>query len=287
MKTVKNRFSTGVFIFLALALLIFGSKNNETVSLFRSHVFNFFVPVLDVASRPLEVVDDFIDWTHEFALVFSENTRLRAENERLQKAQILASQLAIDNQRLKRLLNVGEGVINTIAAARVVSDSGSPFFKSVLINRGTSNLVEKGQAVINEDGIVGRTINVSYTSSRVLLATDINSRIPVKLASNGVNLILAGDNSTYPNLEFLPRGEKVTVGDLILTSGFGMVFPPDLPVGQVLEINEENIKIKLSAKLYNLNYVSVIDYKILQNAVGSQNETTLNTGPKTLVKEPK
>lgn len=273
MKAVKYKFSTGVFIFLAFGLLIFGSKNAANINNVRSQVFNFFVPVLDIASRPLEAADDFIEWTQRVALVFSENTRLREENDRLQQAQIKASQLAIDNQRLKKLLNVGEGEVNTIAAARVVSDSGSPFFKSVLINRGTRDWVAKGQAVMNEDGIVGRTINVGYSSSRVLLATDINSRIPVKLASTGVNLILAGDNSAYPKIDFLPRGEKITVGDLILTSGFGMVFPPDLPVGQVLEINGEGIKIKLSAKLYNLNYVSIVGYKIIRSPVVDQENT--------------
>lgn len=250
---------------LALALLIFGSNNAPTVDRMRSEVIDVFVPVLDIASRPLEMANDFIGWTRQVAIVFSENKRLRAENIRLKQAQITASQLAIDNQRLKRLLNVGEGQVNIIAAARVVSDNKSPFFKSVLINRGMRDRVKKGQAVINEDGIVGRIINAGRSSSRVLLATDINSRIPVKLAANGINMILEGDNSPFPKLAFLPIGERPAVGDLILTSGYGMVFPHDLPVGQVVKISEEGIRIKLSARLYNLNYVNIIEYEITRS----------------------
>lgn len=270
MKELRHRFSSGFFIVLSVVLLIFGSNNVPVVNGFRSGISDVVVPVLDIASRPFAVADDFIKWTQKLAIVFSENERLRDENERLKLAQIKASQLAIDNQRLKKLLNVSEGQVNTIAAARVVSDSGSPFFKSVLINRGTSDGVAKGQAVINEDGIVGRTINVGSSSSRVLLATDINSRIPVKLASSGINLILEGDNSPYPKLAFLPIGEKLAVGDLILTSGYGMVFPHDLPVGQVVEIGVDGIKIKLSAKLYNLNFVSILGYEIVRSPVSVQ-----------------
>ncbi len=267
MKELKHRFSSGFFIVLALALLISGSSNTSLVNAVRGQITDFFVPILSVASRPLQAVDDLIGWTQQVAIVFSENQRLLAENAQLKQARITSSQLAIDNQRLKRLLNVGEGQVNIIAAARVVSDSDSPFFKSVLINRGTDDGVLKGRAVINEDGIVGRIINAGSSSSRVLLATDINSHIPIKLASSGINMILEGDNSPYPKLGFLPIGEEISVGDLILTSGYGMVFPPDLPVGQVLEITEEGIKIKLSAKLYNLNYVSIMGYEIIRSPV--------------------
>lgn len=272
MRELRYGFSSGFFITLALALLIFGSKNTAAVDGLRAGISDLFVPVLDMASRPLKLADDFIDWTRQVAIVFSENKRLRVENENLKQAQIKASQLAIDNQRLKKLLNVGEGQVNTIAAARVVSDSDSPFFKSVLINRGTRDGVGNGQAVVNEGGIVGRTINVGSLSARVLLATDINSRIPVKLGSGGINMILEGNNSPYPKLAFLPFGEKLAIGDLILTSGYGMVFPPDLPVGQVVEINAEGIRIKLSAKLHNLNYVSIVGYEIIRRPVATGQE---------------
>lgn len=275
MKELKYRFSSVFFITLALALLIFGSNNTAVTDGVRSKVSDVFVPVLDMFSRPLQAAGAFMEWTRQVAIVFSENKRLAAENEELKLAQIKASQLAIDNQRLKKLLNVGEGQVNTIAAARVVSDSDSPFFKSVLINRGTRDGVQKGQAVINENGIVGRTINLGSSSARVLLATDINSRIPVKLASGGINMILEGDNSPYPKLSFLPLGENLAIGDLILTSGYGMVFPPDLPVGQVVKITGEDIRIKLSARLYNLNYVSIVGYEIIRSPVLKEQDNRL------------
>ncbi|MDG1708771.1 MAG: rod shape-determining protein MreC, partial [Emcibacteraceae bacterium] len=135
--------------------------------------------------------------------------------------------------------------------------------KSMLINSGTIDGVKKGHAVVNEDGVIGRTINVAGSASRVLLLSDINSRIPVKFAETGVNVILAGDNSELQQVEFMPTDEIANVGDQIVTSGMGGIFPPDLPVGEVSEITDFGaIKIQPSVNLNRLNYVSVIEYEI-------------------------
>ena len=263
MKGFGQRFSAIFFILLSLALLIFGRNDNQAVESGRAAVFNGFSAVLGVLSKPLETADDFVSWTQKLALVYSENERLRQENTRLRQEQIAASQLVIDNQRLSSLLNIREGQIKTVAASRVVSDSGSPFFKSVLINSGRDDGIRKGMAVVNEQGIVGRTINVGSGSARVLLVTDLNSRVPVKIASSGINVILEGDNSGQPLLSFLPLGADVKVGDVVLTSGFAKVFPPDLPVGRVVEVDEiKGIRVNLAANLYRLNYVSVLAYDI-------------------------
>jgi rod shape-determining protein MreC len=97
----------------------------------------------------------------------------------------------------------------------------------------------------------------------VLLLNDINSRIPVKFADSGVNVILAGDNSPFQKIEFIPEEEKANIDDLILTSGMGGIFPPDLPVGVVSEItNLGVIRVNPSVNLNRLNYVSVIEYEI-------------------------
>lgn len=266
MKGFGHGVSSGFFIILALGLLIFGRSNHLVVEKSRSAVFNVFVPVLDVLARPFEVADDFMDWVERLAIAFSENNRLREENTRLRQVQITASQLAIDNQRLKKLLNIKEGSLTNVAASRVVSDSGSPFVKSVLINSGFEDGVRKGQAVMNEEGIIGRTITVGTSSARVLLVTDINSRIPVKMAASGFNMILEGDNSSDPKLSFLPLGKQIALGDVVLTSGFGKIFPPDLPVGQVIEISEDNIiRVRLAANMRRLNYVTILNYDIAKN----------------------
>lgn len=263
MKGLGQRFSAVFFILFSISLLVFGSSSYQNVEKSRAGVSDIFASVLGVISWPVDRGGDFFDWMQKIAIVFSENEHLRTENAKLLQDKINTSQLVIDNVRLKNLLNIREGKISTVAASRVVSESGSPFVKSVLLNSGRGDNIEKGFGVINEEGIVGRIINVGQSSSRVLLVTDINSQIPVKVARNGINIILAGDNSAYPQLKFLPLDMKINVGDMLLTSGMGGVFPPDLPVGKIIEISVEGeSRVKLSANLYRLNYVSIVDYEI-------------------------
>ena len=263
MKRFGQHFSAIFFILLSLMLLIGGRSQNKLVDQIRAEIFATFVPAIMIVDVPRDTVGSISELLKRVAIVFSDNEFLRAENIELKQQLVSSSQLIIDNLRLKNLLNIKEGTLTTIAASRIVSDSNSPFFRSMLINSGTAENVDKGHAVINEEGVVGRIINVARNSARVLLLNDINSRIPVKFAKTGVNAILAGDNSHYPIIEFIPADEKVEVGDQVLTSGMGGVFPPDLLVGQVYEITEDGtIKIKPSVNLDRLNYVSIVEYEI-------------------------
>ena len=263
MKSFGQRFSAIFFILLSLALLIFGRNQTQVIDQTRAQIFNAFIPAIVVVDIPRDATAGLSDWIKRVATVFSDNEFLREENAELKTQLVTSSELVIDNLRLKNLLKIKDGTVSTITASRIVSDSNSPFFKSMLINSGTNDGVAKGHAVVNEEGVVGRTINVASNSARVLLINDINSRIPVKFAKTGVNVILAGDNSLFPKINFMPIDEIMEVGDQILTSGMGGVFPPDLPVGHVNEITSlGEIRISTSVNLNRLNYVSVIEYEI-------------------------
>jgi rod shape-determining protein MreC len=263
MKKIGHKFKAFFFIAASLGLLVLGRGQTAIIEQVRAQIFNVFVPAIKVVDLPRDVTSGLSDWIRNVAVVFSDNQFLRAENANLKRQLTGATELEIDNLRLKNLLNIKDGKVTTITASRIVSDSNSPFFKSMLINSGTNEGVKKGHAVVNEEGVIGRTINVASNASRVLLLNDINSRIPVKFADSGVNVILAGDNSPFQKIEFIPEEEKANIDDLILTSGMGGIFPPDLPVGVVSEItNLGVIRVNPSVNLNRLNYVSVIEYEI-------------------------
>lgn len=263
MKGYGQRFTAFFYIIASIALLIFGRSQTSVIDQIRAQIFATFIPVITVVDIPREASSSLSDWIRNIAVVYSDNEFLREENAELKRQLTEANELEIDNLRLKNLLNIKDGTVSTITASRIVSDSNSPFFKSMLINSGTSEGVEKGHAVVNEEGVIGRTINVARNSSRVLLLNDINSRIPVKFAETGVNVILAGDNSQRLQIEFMPPEERAAIGDLVLTSGMGGVFPPDLPVGRVSEISAlGEISVEPEVNLDRLNYVSVIEYEI-------------------------
>ncbi|MBT5074338.1 MAG: rod shape-determining protein MreC [Kordiimonadaceae bacterium] len=271
MKRFGQRFTAIFFILASLALLIFGRSQTNLIEQSRAQIFEVFIPAIVIVDIPRTATAGFSQWIRRIAVVFSDNEFLREENADLKRQLIASTELEIDNLRLKNLLLIKDGTVTTITASRIVSDSNSPFFKSMLINSGTNDGVKKGHAVVNEEGVVGRTINVSGNSARVLIINDINSRIPVKFSETGVNVILAGDNSGLQKIEFMPPDEKANVGDQILTSGMGGIFPPDLPVGNVSEITElGEIKIEPAVNLNRLNYVSVIEYEIASFPVLNQ-----------------
>ncbi len=274
MKRFGQRFTAFFFIVASIALLIFGRSQTKLIDEIRAQTFATFIPVITVVDIPREATSGLSDWIRNIAVVYSDNEFLRKENAELKMQLAVSTELEIDNLRLKNLLKIKDGTVSTITASRIVSDSNSPFFKSMLINSGTNDGVKKGHAVVNEEGVIGRTINVAGNAARVLLLNDINSRIPVKFARTGVNVILAGNNSNLLNINFMPADEKVNVGDKVLTSGMGGVFPPDLPVGQVSEITElGEIKIEPAVNLDRLNYVSVIAYEIAAFPILNQEQT--------------
>ena len=278
MKGLGQRFTAFFFIIASITLLVFGRSETKLIEETRAQIFSTFVPVITVVDIPREATSSLSEWIRNVAVVFSDNDFLREENAELKRQLAASTELEIDNLRLKNLLKIKDGTVSTITASRIVSDSNSPFFKSMLINSGTNDGVRKGHAVVNEEGVIGRTINVASNSSRVLLLNDINSRIPVKFAETGVNVILAGDNSQRLKINFMPPEEKVSIGAVVLTSGMGGVFPPDLPVGKVIEITDlGEIKIEPAINLNRLNYVSVIEYEIaafpVLNPDQAQNET--------------
>ena len=271
MKRFGQRFEVFFFILASLAILISGRSQTTLIEQTTAQIFEAFIPAIVFVDIPRDATAGFSEWIRRIVAVFSDNEFLRAENAELKMQLSNSIELEIDNLRLKNLLMIKDGTISTITTSRIVSDSNSPFFKSMLINSGLSDGVKKGHAVVNEEGVIGRTINVAQNSARVLLLNDINSRIPVKFSETGVNAILAGDNSGLQKIEFIPPDEKANIGDQIITSGMGGIFPPDLPVGHVIEITAlGEIKIAPAVNIYRLNYVSVIAYEIASFPVLNQ-----------------
>ena len=118
-------------------------------------------------------------------------------------------------------------------------DQQSPYLKSVIINKGFNHGIKLGVAVKEKSYFVGKIINVNFLTSRILLASDLNSKIPVIIEPNGINAILSGQgHNDYAGLEFLPKLKKIKEGDIVYTSGVDGIISQAIPVGKVIEKNE-------------------------------------------------
>jgi rod shape-determining protein MreC len=153
--------------------------------------------------------------------------------------------------------------------ARVIGDSGGAFVRSVLVNAGTAQGISKGQAAVTGKGLAGQVVQVGYRSARVLLITDINSRVPVLVEGSRKRAILAGDNGILPRLTFMPVNASVVPGDRVVTSGHGGVFPPGLPVGRITVADDGVLRVAPFFELDRLEYIRLVDYLRIQPLVSS------------------
>ncbi len=255
------RFGMPLLIVLAFAIMLFGRADNGAVVGVRTAVVDAVAPVIDVVSRPAAAVANAVSGVEELASIRAENARLRQENEKLQAWRAVARRLEADNARLRRLLAFTPMPRAEALAARVIADSGGSFAHSMVLNAGKGDGVEKGDTVMTGEGLAGRVAEVGQRSARVLLLTDLNSRIPVVVERTREDAILAGDNKRQARLVYMAGGdENVVTGDRVVTSGDGGVFPPGLPVGVVAATGKDGVRVEPHVHFANLEFVRVLDF---------------------------
>ena len=257
-RALLNRFAVLFLIIAAFAIMLLGKADTLVVERARSSVVDAVAPVMDALSRPIATVSEGVDRVEHFFSVYAENAQLREQNARLLEWQSAALALAAENSTFRKMLNFVPERGASFAAARVIGDSGGVFVRSVLINGGIVDGIQKGDAVVNGDGLIGRVAESGRRSGRVLLLSDLNSRIPIVGEKSRVRAILAGDNSPLPRLDFLPPNAGLEVGDRIVTSGHGGVFPAGLPVGRISSIGDGGVRVEPFADFYRLEYVRII-----------------------------
>ncbi len=145
--------------------------------------------------------------------------------------------------------------------ARVIGESSRPFVRTMILNAGTANQVRKGQAVVDERGLLGRIYVSGENTSWVILLTDLNSRVPVVIEPSHRRAILAGDNTPAPQLELDVGEGPIRSGDRVLSTGDGGLLPPDLPVG-VVTGNGANARVVLFATAASADAVNILDYRV-------------------------
>ena len=262
LKSVVQRFAFALLVGAALTVMILSRAEPRLVDNVRGAVNDATAPILEFFSHPAASFASLIEDVDAVLDVHEENALLEEQNAALRKWQSVAEQMSRENEELRRMLHVVPDPEASFVTARVISNSGGPFVRTVLINAGENDLVRKGQAVINIQGLTGRVVSAGQHSARILLLTDLNSRIPVVVESSREKAVLAGDNTPRPRLEFLAVDARVAVGDRIVTSGQGGIFPPGLPVGIVSLVGEERALVQPYVNWDRLEHVTVLDYTL-------------------------
>lgn len=254
------RASVSMMVGFGIALMIMSKTNNPTISNIRMQIADVATPVIAVIARPMDAVYGAGVWVSEMATLRKENVMLKNQNIELLRWQAAAKEMESENASLRSLLNVVSVHKTGYITAKVVSDVGGPYVHSALISSGSEDGIKKDQPVIGASGLLGRVVDVGESSARVLLLNDINSRVPVVAERSRVKSILMGNNTGLPSLSYLPVDNKIEVGDRIVTSGDGGIFPKGVPVGVVTKVEDGLVSVQPFVDPAKVEYISVVDY---------------------------
>lgn len=256
----SGRISIVFFMVMALGFMLVDRAEAYVFNQAREVITDITSPVFEFLSPPVNAVREFFSNSTRIVGVYEENERLREENARLLAWKDAALALERKNARYEALLNVQIDPDIEYVTARVVTDSGGPFMRTFIINAGEFDGIGEGQAVIDGHGLIGRVLSVGKRASRVLLLSDLNSRVPVLLEGSNYHAILAGDNKTFPKIEFLAKTEDVKVGDRVISSGHGGMLPPGLQIGVVASMDEETIRVQTYSQHERIEQIRVLKF---------------------------
>lgn len=260
LKSLVQRFTYLGLIVAAFGLMLIGKIDAVIVDQVRGEVINVAAPILGAISRPIQTMANVVDGANAAIDMRAENERLREENARLLQWQMAARKLQADNVALSKLLQVVPETQASYISARVIASARGTYGNSIVLNAGSVHGARKGQAVLGDAGFIGRVADVSSHASRVLLLTDVSSRVPVMLESARARALLVGGNVNRPRLVFVTPGTRVTPSERIVTSGDGGAFPPGLPVGVVASVTDSAIEVQLFADYDRLEFVRIGDF---------------------------
>lgn len=249
-----------VILFLSAFVLMLVNKTDTVIIEKTSTVATDVIsPVIDVLVIPAKAIASVYDYFKDLKEIHNDNQRLKDENKQLTNLYDRARALEIENRLLSDLLNYVTPPEAEFMTARVIAEEGDAFSHSVIAYVGDKP-VKKGQVALSDKGVVGRVDRVGNVYAKIILITDINSKIPVMVEKTRVRGILSGDNSTTPKMIFIPLEAELAIGDRIVTSGVAGVFPAGLPVGRVVSVDKNEIRVKSFSNLDRLEYVKLVNY---------------------------
>lgn len=259
LKSLMWRAFALIFLTTSIGLVILSRTGSPAGATVRGMFQDMLTPVLSVLSSPSKAMGNMGGWWHDIMSAREENRALKEERAQLLHWQSVARELEAENKALRSLLNFNPPNAVGYVTARVVGQTGGPYSRSLLINAGRNQGVKQDQAVINDAGLVGRVMEAGSNSARVLLVSDLNSRIPVVAENSRTRAILAGLNEDMPELRFVEKNQSIDVGELLVTGADGHVFPAGIPVGKVFSNQKQDVRVRSVVDWREVDYVRVMD----------------------------
>ena len=248
-KGTRQNFSLFTLLIVSIVVLSLEYFKSGPIDKFRSITKDFIFKGSFFVSVPFVYIKDKYYLLQDHLGMYEQFKFLREKNYDIESLKNQIEFYKGENLRLKQLIDERNIYSEKYLLAKVLLDQQSPFLKSMIINKGYKHGVRLGVAVKDQSYYVGKIINVNLLTSRILLASDLNSKIPVVVEPGGVNAILSGNgNNNFADLEFLPKLNDIKEGAIVYTSGIDGIITPAIPIGKVI------IKDEIKYVEYFVNY---------------------------------
>ena len=270
-KQTKQKFSLLSLITLSIIILILSSFDYKVIKTVRSGINEIIYRGSFVISAPEKIVKNLNTEIRNHFGLYSKSKKLEKELNEYRSQKISLDILKFENQKFRQQLD--DYLISTeIVFSKIIIDNKSPFLRSIVINKGSRDGIKSGMAVLDQQYLVGKVIEVNFGTSRVLLLSDINSNIPITISPGNLLAIATGTGKDQAKVNFLKKThfDKITNDSLVYSSGTGGLIKSGVPIGRITNFDsksDEDINIEFFSDFSQLQYVSVVAFDKVETKV--------------------
>ena len=253
----KQRFSLFFLLILSILFLTLGKFNFKAIDIVKISLKELVYRSSFIVSVPENYVKNGYQSIKEHFTFYDHYQNLINENKELKSSIHIDNFISLENERLKKIIDDYLVVSNEIVA-KVLIDKQSPFLRSIIINKGSKDNIKMGMAILDDRYLVGKVVEVNFITSRVLLLSDLNSKIPVTIEPNGYQSILSGNGQKDGVIQYSKQKTILNDGDIVYTSGSGGLFKSGIPIGK---IKDDIADVSFFSDFSQLRFVKIVKFE--------------------------
>lgn len=254
-KSNKQRFSLVALIIFSVVLIVLSRINFPAINYLKIGLNEVVYRVSFIVSLPEQQLNRSLIAINNHLNLYNDHDQLKEKFKSLRGKELDNEYLKFENERLRKIID--EYIINTDElVAKVLLDKESPFLRSIILNKGSKDKIRIGMAVLDGPYLVGKVVEVNYATSRVLLISDLNSKIPVILEPGDIQSIMSGSGKNNGQIQYFKTENTLNEKKIVFTSGSGGIFKSGIPIGE-FNSGEE---IKFFSDLSQLTFVKVVSF---------------------------
>jgi len=256
----QQRFSLIVLIFFSISLIVLSRFNVPAINYLKVSLNEIIYRASFVVSIPEQQIQNASIALEKHFKLYEDLKITKKRIKELEFEKYNSNYLSAENTRLRKLID--EYIVQSDElVAKVLLDKNSPFLKSIIVNKGSKDGVKLGMAVLDNQYLIGKIVEVNYSTSRALLVSDLNSKIPISVEPGNLLSILSGTGKSYGKIQYTQQDFIFQESNVVYTSGSGGIFKSGIPIGKIKIESNENIRVNFFSNLSQITFVKLISFE--------------------------